>query len=57
MERAASRFVQILTGKLEQSVIDTLSKRKNRQLAKFVFENDLNRIRSVAGSMYSELKQ
>ena len=57
VERAASRFVQILTGRLEQSVIATLSKKKNRQLVKFVFENDINSIRSVAGSMYNELKQ
>ena len=55
--RAASRFAQIITGKLELSVLDTLSKKKNRILTKYLFENNIAKIQAVAGSMYNELKK
>jgi hypothetical protein len=56
VDRSASRFVNLITEKLEPTVIDTLSKKQNRRLAQLVFDNDVPKIKLVAGSMYNELK-
>ncbi|GAB6096436.1 hypothetical protein JCM14469_26890 [Desulfatiferula olefinivorans] len=57
ISRAPSRFVQIITEKLDISVLDTLSKNKNRRLVQYIFDNNTSKIQSVAKSMYDELKQ
>lgn len=56
VDRAASRFVQIITEKLDIDVLDTLSKNKNRRLVQYVFENNIAKIQTIASSMYNELK-
>lgn len=57
VDRAASLMVQIITEKLGPNVLDTLSRNKNRRLAQCIFENNIAKIQSIAGSMYNELKQ
>ncbi len=57
VDGAAPRFVQILTEKLEKNVVDTLSKKSNKSLVKYVFDNNIPKIRSVAKSMHNKLKQ
>ncbi|MFP4572606.1 MAG: hypothetical protein ACLFNW_06530 [Desulfobacterales bacterium] len=55
--RSASRFIEIITEKLGPEVIDTISKKMNKQLLKYVFNNEADKIQSISISMYKKLKQ
>lgn len=56
VDRAASRLKDIITEKLTDDVFDSLSKKKNRQLVQYLFENNIAKVQSIAASMYNELK-
>ena len=56
VDRAASRFKDIITEKLTDDVLNSLSKGKNRRLVGYLFENKLAKVRDIAVSMYNQLK-
>jgi hypothetical protein len=57
VRRSASRFIEIITAKLGPEVIDTISRKMNKQLLKYVFNDEADKIQSISRSMYNKLKQ